>query len=182
MKTLARFFKIAFLLLLFGFLLRGCIFRSTVYYRANSEGPDLTATDQNFKQFLDNQPLDKNIEHLTRRSLDLTAERLRFSAGRNETDPNRLFHTRKANCVGYANFFATTCNEMLRKAGLEKEWRARRLRGNISFLGINLHQFSKDPFFRDHDFNVVENRETGERYFVDASVRDVLGVVYVEGE
>ena len=124
----------------------------------------------------------KNIEDIIYNAIDLTTHRLSFASQKTEVDPNLSFHGRQAHCVGYAAFFATACNFLIEKNGLQEEWKAEHIRGRIEFLGIDLHQFSADPFFRDHDFNLVENRRTGERYLVDASVRDVLGIHFLKNQ
>jgi hypothetical protein len=179
MKFLLRILKIAFLFLLVVFLLRGWLFRQTVRYQPTEERQEFALTDPVFQQKLENLPAETSIEKIIRQALDLTAGRLHFRTKRTENDPNLSFHNRRAHCVGYAAFFATTCNKLLQQAGLENRYHARHLRGEMFLLGINLHLFSNDLFFKDHDFNVVEDKLTGEQFFIDASVRDYLGIAYV---
>ncbi len=177
-----RFFKSLFLLLLLLFLLRGWFFRKTVSYHLTGSKETHALTEAGYRHFIDNQPVDTSIDKIIRQALRLTTDRLRFTTGKNDIDPNQLFHSKNAHCVGYAAFFATTCNELFRKSGLDGRFEVKHLRGKISFLGLDLHQFFDGPFFRDHDFNVILDKTTGKRYYVDASVRDVLGIVYVRGE
>jgi hypothetical protein len=56
------------------------------------------------------------------------------------------------------------------------------LRAKITFLDFDLHQLTDSPFFKDHDYNVVEDMQSGERLFVDASTKDVLGIGIVKSE
>lgn len=166
-------------LLFFLFLLfisRHWLFEKTVAFHPLSEQPLYSVSDTSFQQYLAEPKNEKAVEAIIQTAIDLTAERLSFASQKTEVDPNRSFHDRRAHCVGYAAFFAAACNYLLEKNGMADEWRTKSMRGKASFLGIDLHQFSDSPFFRDHDFNVVENKRTGERYVVDVSVWDVLWV------
>lgn len=168
---------IYFLLFLFLlFLSRHWMFEKTVSFHPISEQSTFQVTDDSFHQYLTNTKTENEIEKAILEALDLTAVRLSFASQKTEVDPNLSFHGKRAHCVGYAAFFATACNFLLEKNGLADKWQAKHVRGKISFLGIDLHQFSDSPFFHDHDFNVVEKTESGERFIVDASVWDVLWV------
>lgn len=177
-KVLRNIFLIAIVLL----LARSWIFRLLISYQPISDRPAIEAKDENLLQQLENQPIDTSLQRIIKRSLNLTTSQLMFSFGKCDSDPNLLFHSKKANCVGYAAFFATVCNEAIRRAGLEKRYRAKHLRAKITLLGYDLHQLTDSPFFRDHDYNMVEDSQTGEKLFVDASTKDVLGIGFVKSE
>ncbi len=172
----------SFLLLLALFLLRGWLFRLMVAYHPVSERPTIVAKDEKLLQKLENQVIDTALQRIIDKSLDLTASQLQFSFGKCESDPNRLFYTNKANCVGYAAYFSTVCGSMIKSAGLENRYKVKHLRATISCLGLDLHQLTDSPFFKDHDYNLVENLLTGEQFFVDASTKDVLGIGYVRSD
>lgn len=133
-------------------------------------------------QNIENQQVDTSIERIIKRSLDFTATQLRFTSDKNNIDPNLLFTSKAANCVGYAAFFNTTCLALLRKEKLENRFQVKHIRGKLTLLGFDLHQLTSSPFFRDHDFNVVEHLETGKKVYLDASLQDVLGIGLVSGE
>ena len=172
-------FKYTLLFLLALFLSRHWIFEKTVSFHPISEQPNYIVSDSLLYYFLAAPKAEKEIENIIRQALDMTAERLEFASQNTATDPNISFYGKRAHCVGYAAFFATAFNFLINKNSGEKIWEAKHVRGKISFLGIDMHQFSDSPFFRDHDFNVVENIRTGEQYIMDASVRDVLWIKYV---
>ena len=169
-------FKYTLLFLLALFLSRHWLFEKTVRFLPISEQPNYIVSDSLLYRFLAAPKPEKEIEDIIRQAVDMTAGQLKFASQNTATDPNISFYGRRAHCVGYAAFFATTFNFLIKKNMEENNWRAKHVRGKIYFLGIDMHQFSDSPFFRDHDFNVVENRRTGEQYIVDASVRDVLGI------
>jgi hypothetical protein len=172
----------SFLLLLVLFLLRGWLFRLMVAYHPMSERSTIVAKDKNLLQQLENQVVDTALQRIVDQSLDLTVSQLQFSFGKCESDPNRLFYTKKANCVGYAAYFNTVCENLIGQAGLESRFKVKHLRAKITFLDYDLHQVTDSPFFKDHDYNIVEDLGTGERIFVDASTQDVLGIGYVKSE
>jgi hypothetical protein len=180
--AMKKLLRNSFLLLLVLFLLRGWLFRLMVAYHPISERPSIVVEDKKLLQQLESQPVDSNLHRIVKRSLDLTAAQLRFSFDKCETDPNRLFYSKNANCVGYAAYFSTVCGSMIQSAGLGNRYKVKHLRATISCLGLNLHQLTDSPFFQDHDYNLVEDLKTGDRVFVDASTRDLLGIGFVRSD
>ena len=177
-----KWLKIGFALLLLLALFRGWVFRLLVTYHPILEQQTYSVSDKNLSQLLDNQSIDSAVENIVKQALYLTANQLRFTSGKNFTDPNQLFYSKTAHCVGYAAFFNTTCQALLRKAKLENRYRVKHLRGKLTLLGFDLHRLTNSPFFRDHDFNMIEDLQTGKKIYVDASLRDVLGIGFVRGE
>jgi hypothetical protein len=180
--AMKKLLRNSFLLLLVLFLLRGWLFRLMVAYHPISERPSIVVEDKILLQQLKNQPVDSNLQRIVKRSLDLTAAQLRFSFGKCDTDPNRLFYSKNANCVGYASYFNAICSALLNHAGLGERYRVSHLRGRITLFGCYLHQLTDSPFFQDHDYNLVEDLKTGDRVFVDASTRDLLGIGFVRSD
>ncbi len=174
--------KILLPVILVLFLLRGSIFRLLITYHPIEEQPSYPISDENLAELVENKPISSNAESIVKQTLRLTAGQLRFTSGKNFTDPNQLFYSKSAHCVGYAAFFNTTCQASLHKAKLENRFRVKHLRGKLTLLGFDLHQLTNSPFFHDHDFNVVEDLQTGEKIYVDASTFDVLGIGIVSGK
>lgn len=178
MKNLLKY---SFLVLLALLLFRGWLFQQLVTYHAVSELPAFALSNQNLAQDIENQQIDTSIQNIVKRSLAFTADHLCFTFEKCDTDPNLLVASQKTNCVGYAAFFKMTCDALLRKASLENRFQVKHLRGKLTMLGFDLHRLASSSFFRDHDFNVVEDLKTGEKIHVDASTYDVLGIGYVSG-
>jgi len=109
----------------------------------------------------------------------ITSDHLEFTTAPCSSDPKKLFYTQKANCIGYAAFFTTCCNYLLSKSGLAGSWVAIHRVGKLYFFGLNLHQFFKSAFFRDHDFVTIENRTTGEVIAVDPVLADYLQIPFI---
>ena len=177
MKKYLKIFAFVILLMI---IFRGFIFRNTVTYKPINTQSIYKITDNDFRLFIEKQPSKEDIEKTIRQALTLTAKQLHFAANQKSTNPNNLFHKKAAHCVGYAAYFSTLCNELLKKTGLNKNWQVKHIRGEIYFLGINMHRYSNSPFFQDHDFNIVENKTTGETYMVDATITDYLKIYYVQ--
>ncbi len=173
--------KYFILILLFALLIRGWLFRLMVAYHATQSHAIFGVEDFEYQASLEQIPIDTSIEAIIHQSLNFTSQQLRFTIDKNPVNPNLLFHSKTAHCVGYAAYFATTCNFLIEKAHLENRYEAKHLRGNITFLGFDIHQIIESPFFQDHDFNVIEDKRNGRLYFVDASLKDYLRIDYVKG-
>ena len=109
-------------------------------------------------------------------SNSITIEVLSFSSKRVSNDPNELIGTKQANCIGYSALFNSIANYLILKNKLDKQIESKHLIGQLGFLGLDLHQFFDDPFFRDHDFNVLRELRGGKTVFIDPSVSDYLGI------
>ncbi|MBP6397920.1 MAG: hypothetical protein KA340_08570 [Saprospiraceae bacterium] len=165
-----------------GFLFRGWIYRHLVSYKSVGMRASYKATDANFIKyvdtFVDNQ-IEPDIKHIIKLSLSITSKKLNYAAHKIDIDPNKLITSQKAHCVGYAAFYATTCNYLLEKFNLNHRWTAKPNIGHLYFLGTNVHPYFKSSFFKDHDFVTIENIETGESFAVDPTVKDYLYVDFV---
>jgi len=123
--------------------------------------------------------IDSDVEQIVKLGLSITSEQLNFTDGKNEIDPNKLIRSRTAHCVGYASFFATTCNYLLAKHNLSKSWTAKPQVGQLYFLGVNIRQYFSTPFFKYHDFVTIENKATGQTFAIDPTVSDYLCIDFV---
>jgi hypothetical protein len=126
----------------------------------------------------DNQT-DPDIKQIIKLGLSITSRKLNFTADKNDTDPNKLIISKTAHCVGYASFFATTCNYLLEKYILSDTWTAKPHAGQLHFLGTNIHKYFNSAFFKDHDFVTIENKKTGEILAVDPTVNDYLHIDFI---
>ena len=61
------------------------------------------------------QQTESDIESIIKLELSMTSMKLSFTAGKNDIDSNKLILSKMAQCVGYASFYATTCNYLFRK-------------------------------------------------------------------
>ena len=102
-----------------------------------------------------------------------------ITANENDVDPNKLITSRKAHCIGYASFFATTCNYLLKKYNLSDQWTAKPKVGQLYFIGQNIHKYFNSPFFKDHDFVTIENKKTDQIFAVDPTVYDYLLIDFI---
>ncbi|MFT6336982.1 MAG: hypothetical protein ACI86M_003118 [Saprospiraceae bacterium] len=77
--------------------------------------------------------------------------------------------------------YNSASNYLIRKSNMQNVIESKHKIGQLYFLGINIHQFFEISFYMDHDFNVVENKITGEIIIIDPSVSDYLWVKRVSG-
>jgi hypothetical protein len=113
-------------------------------------------------------------------SRKLTAKSAAFVMRSTSGQPDDVYVSGKANCVGYARLFAGILEEVEKALGDERGVNQAILIGKLSLFGQSLHQLTNDPFWRDHDYNRVVDLKTGEVYFLDLTLYDYLGVRWVE--
>ncbi|MEZ4911186.1 MAG: hypothetical protein R2774_10035 [Saprospiraceae bacterium] len=121
-----------------------------------------------------NQVMD--IGKIAKIAKSITVEELNFSFEKESTDPNKLITTKKANCIGYSSMFNSFANQIIISKGITGEIESKHKIGKLELLGLNIHQFLKSPFFRDHDFNQLRNLKTGEVISIDPSLSDIFWI------
>ncbi|MFK8057272.1 MAG: hypothetical protein AB8F78_14205 [Saprospiraceae bacterium] len=158
--------------------MRGPIFRALITYHDIGTRPTIAITNtaliQQIEAIVGEKGLDiKDIQEIAEK---LTTAQLSFTTAKASSDPNVLVSSKHANCIGYAAMYNSIATYLIEQNGLEDEYKVQHKKGKLDFLGIDLHQFSDSPFFKDHDFNVIKNRETQDVIAVDATVLDYLWV------
>lgn len=177
-----RFYIFGLLILLAICLFRGGLYRIFVAYKPFSQRTLYTPTHPALITALakaSSQNPQKEVHSIIKQSLSFTASHLYFTVANNENNPNKLLQSQQAHCVGYAAFFATTCQYLLQKQGLSGEWKVKHKVGKLLVFGHNIHSLFSSSFFQDHDFVTIENVQTGEIYAVDPSVYDYFYITYV---
>lgn len=162
-------------------LLRAPLFRYFISYRSIGLRTNYAAQDTALTGFIQAKAAQEKTDEL-KDVIDLamsaTRQQLEFNTAKSDNDPNLLIHTHRANCIGYAAFFSTTFNHLVKKHRLS-DWKASPHVGQLFFLGHNVHKYFSDPFFYDHDFVVLENEYSGDVLAVDPSMSDCLLIDYV---
>ncbi|MBO9700932.1 MAG: hypothetical protein J7604_12035 [Sporocytophaga sp.] len=177
MKISKRLFLSTLILLTILLLFRGWFYRSLVTYKSIGQRHSYLPRDKNLISYIEtnveeNKKVD--IKDIIEIGLSATAKRLNYSVDPKTNDPNSLIYTKTAHCVGYATFFATTCNYLLKKYNLDKNWEAKPQIAQLYIFRTNIHQFFNSPFFKDHDIVIIENQRTGETFAVDPTLNDYL--------
>jgi len=164
---------ILFLIIIFAAVFsRNFLFSSLFRYEIIKERQIYPFENENLK---DDKPA-REIEEIIQNNLEQTSSVLAFSFERCENDPNLLLKTKKANCIGYSALLAALIQTELRKNKLDKKWEVSHEVGEIYFLNKNINQYFTSKFFKDHDFVVVENKETKERIAIDAALYDYFRI------
>ena len=164
-----------FLLLIF---FRGALFRLTVSYEViNSRRHSVSSElKKSFLSLLDEEKALPDISELSVTALRITADSLRFSTKVSGARIVSREGRRYANCIGYARLYDEELGDLLDKHGLGGRYQLHRVVGKLRVLGLDIHRLIDDPFFRDHDFNLIEDRLTGELIAVDPGLYDYLGI------
>ncbi|WP_298545748.1 hypothetical protein [uncultured Aquimarina sp.] len=172
-----RYLLISLIALLFIF--RGYLYRFFIKYEAVGERKEYPIHSSELISYINNSIANNDrldITSIIHRSNNLTNEKLKFTSSKCDIDPNKLVNSSKTHCVGYAHFYVSTCNYLLEKSRLSNEWKAKAFKGKLYFLGIDIHKYLDSPFFKDHDFVIIENSKTDERIYIDPTISDYLGI------
>ncbi len=166
--------------LLLGLLLifKGWMYRKTVNYVMIGQRDNIRLTNKTLIQNLNEEikGKDLSLEKLIKIADQTTTQQLKFTFGKASNNSNQVVINQQANCIGYSALFNSTMNYLIRQQGKEKMYKAKHLKGQLYFLGMNVHDFFDHPFFKDHDFNEVINHQEGTKIYIDPSVSDYLGI------
>lgn len=182
MKLIKNTLLVIFIMILLLLSFRGSFYRNLVTYKSLGFKNKQPAYNHELVQYL-NGHFDRDskptIEEIIDAGLSATSSQLDFTFAKSDVNPNLLIYSKKAHCVGYANFFTTSINYFIKKYKLESTWEASSQIGQLYFLGINLHNYFKSPFFKDHDFVVIKNKKTGQTFAVDPTVHDYFNIDFI---
>ncbi len=179
MKLLKKITLTLLIILVVGFFFKGIVFRTLFTYNSIGQRENYSATDTQLCNYIDgfiNGEEKLTSEEIINLSLKITSKQLHFTSQKNQNDPNKLIESKSAHCVGYAAFFATTCNYLFKKYNLSNEFYAQAQIGNLYLFGINLHKFTNSTFFKDHDFVLITNQHSNETIAVDPTIHDYFGI------
>ena len=182
MKLIKRIFVVILISMTIGILFRGLFYRHLVTYKSVGLRTNYSAKDKKLTDIIEantKEQTNPDIKQIVEMGLSITSKQLNFTAQKNDVDPNKLISSKTAHCVGYASFFATTCNYLLKKYHLDDRWTAKPQIGQIYFVGRNIHKYFESSFFKDHDFVTIESETTGEIFAVDPTVNDYFRIDFI---
>lgn len=100
---------------------------------------------------------DTNEGQLRQFALRNTAFELDFDMHTNALqNPNAILDRKSGHCKTYSYVVAATYNQMAKRKNIKGSCRV--AYGYVYLYGVNLHQFFKSSFFRNHDFCVITDR------------------------
>lgn len=175
MKKTLKIIGISILILV---LFKGIIFRLIVKYNEIGSRKEIEIKNNSLLKKIEAESSNKTIDLSTIIDIarEITTEELSFTTYQASNNPNKLVNTNRANCVGYSAMFNSITNYLIRKNNLHAEIEAEHKIGQLELFGINLHNYFNSPFFKDHDFNEITSKKTGEKICIDPSVSDYLWI------
>lgn len=179
-----KFIKIFGIIVLLIILFRAWIYRATINYTAIGERKTKTLTNEKLKAEINQEIKGKelSLNSIAEIANKITKRKLTFSTGKVSTNPNVLANSGKSNCIGYSALFNSISNYLITKQHLNKDFETKHLIGELDFLGINLHNFFENPFYKNHDFNLIKNKKTGETIYIDPSLSDYFFIDRIHSE
>ena len=184
MSRLKKYIKNACIVFVLLFICKGFLYRKLVNYTKIDTRENYAITNENLLQTVETAIKDKElaIDDIIKLSLEITTKQLHFEVAEASNNPNINFTTQKAHCVGYASLCNSIGNYILREKNLAEIYEFKHVVGTIEFLGYNVNDIIQNPFFKDHDYNEILNKETGEKQFIDASVYDYTWIKRMRSE
>ena len=183
MKTRRRIRKAVIFFAIAGalFFAREYLYRMLADYRQTGTRHSAMLTQPDWKSdcdaWLQENP-DAGTKDIVAFADNYTRDNLKFTFEKCTTDPNRLMALapaeRRSNCVGYSSMMDATVSYLARQSGKAAHIHSEHCVGLIFIAGFNLHRLFDHPFFRDHDYNVVVDKQSGRRFWQDPSVEEVL--------
>lgn len=169
MKNLIKILSITFFVFLIIFIFRFYFFNKTVKYKIISEKDSFSNVSRNLT---DNILIWDMIDE----SQNETTRMLTFTFNKCDVDVEKLKVSHKTNCIGYANVFSNLLKAKFIDKNVDKNWKIKHSVAEIYFLGINVNKLTSNPFFKDHDIVVIENKLSGENIAVDPTLFDYFGI------
>lgn len=168
--------KITAITLLLLFFFKGFLYRQTINYTPIKEIEIIPLRAKKVIIAIEaeakNKPL--NLQTIAVISSNITNQFLQFTFERASNSPNQLAHTGKANCVGYSAMYGAVADYLITKHDLSDQIEVKHMVGKMDFLGLDLHQFFTSSFYKNHDYNIIENKTTGTIFLIDSSLNDYL--------
>lgn len=161
---------VCILLLIF----KGFLYRNLITYTKIGSRKNYKITNEKIIQNIEEYIKDKEltIDDIIEISNKITSEKLKFATKKTSNNPNINFEIKKADCIGYSSLFNTVGNYILQQQNLSETYEFKHVVGKMKFLGYDIHNMFKKPFFKYHDYNEVVNKKTGEKQYTDPSLYD----------
>ncbi len=177
-KKMKKFLKISGILILVLMLFRGVIFRLVIKYNDIGTRSVVVLTNKKLIEKIDRESdnIEIDIKSILSIANGITTEALGFTTGQASNNPNQLINSKQANCVGYSAMFNSIADYLIRKNNLQGEIKAEHKVGQLELFGINLHQYFESSFFKDHDYNELVDKKTGDKIAIDPTVSDYLWI------
>lgn len=184
MKRFKKIIKYIGIIIILLILFRGFLYRISIHYSKVGIRNKIRLTDKNLIKEINAQIENKtlSIEEILKVSNRITSKKLDFTFDQVSSNPNLVSELKKANCIGYASLFNSIGNYIIEKQKMTDKYEFIHLVGKLDVFGYNVHKLINSPFFKDHDFNEIKYKQTGQSKFVDPSLRDYFRIEYVTSE
>lgn len=181
MKTFNNYLKSFGVIIILIVVFRGFLYRSFINYSKVKIRNNIGLINKKLIAEIESKIEDKKltIEEIITLSNRITANQLNFTFNKTSRNPNVVYKLKRGNCIGYSSLFNSIGNYIVTSQNLNNQYEFYHLVGKLDVLGYDIHSLFESNFFKDHDFNKVEDKITGKNKFIDPSLRDYLKIKYV---
>ena len=181
---LLRFFKklciglIVFSLIIYTF--KDFLYQNLINYKEIDQRPLVKIDNKNIQSDLDFWSETSNtagVDQIVDFAAEYATENLTYTFGKCSVNPNTfIMGNKKTNCIGYSAALHAVVSYLLEKKGFSATVKSEHKVGQLYFWGYNIHRLFKDGAFKDHDYNVITDKNTRKKYFIDPTVSVNLGI------
>ena len=181
---LLRFFKRLFIgLSVFSLIIytfKDFLYQNLIHYKEIDQRPLVRIDNKSIQSDLDFWMETSNtagVDQIVDFAMEYATEDLTYTFGKCSVNPNTfIMGNKKTNCIGYSASLHAVLTYLLEKKDLLATVKSEHKVGQLYFCGYNIHRLFKDPAFKDHDYNVITDKNTHKRYVIDPTVRVNLGI------
>lgn len=178
MKIIIKIFKVLVIVIILLILFRGWIYRNTIQYSRIGQREKIEINNLKLKTLINNEINDRklSLEEIIEISNRITTEKLNFTFEKSFTNTNDVFLNGKANCIGYSAVFNSIGEYIISEQNYKDKYQFNHLKGKLDLFGFDIHSIFDSPFFKDHDFNEIVNKISGDKTYIDPSVNAYLKI------
>jgi hypothetical protein len=173
-KRMIRVLIVLFLI----FIFKNRLYKWAVHYHEVRLRENIVIENQRLKNELDlwsKNHKSPTLEQIIDFSYAYSIEKADYTFNQCSTNPNKIVDTKKTNCIGYSAMFRSVSQYLLEKNGFDQIKNEHKV-GQLYLFGKNVHPFFKHPAFQDHDYNVITDKITGQKYGIDPTFGAYFGI------
>jgi exopolyphosphatase/pppGpp-phosphohydrolase len=160
------------------FIFKNKLYKWAVHYHEIRLRENIVIENQRLKKDLDlwsKNHKSPTLEQIINFSYSYSVEKADYTFQQCSTNPNVILDTKKTNCIGYSAMMHSVTQYLLEKHGFNQIKNEHKV-GQLYLFGYNVHTLFSHPSFRDHDYNVITDKATGQKYGIDPTFGAYFGI------
>ena len=173
-KRMIRILIVLFLI----FIFKNILYKWAVHYHEVRLRENIVIENPRLKKDLDlwsKNHASPTLEQIIDFSYAYSVEKADYTFKSCSINPNTILDTKKTNCIGYSAMMRSVSQYLFEKHGFDQIKNEHKV-GQLYLFGYNVHPLFSHPAFRDHDYNVITDKSTGQKYVMDPTFGAYFGL------